>query len=92
MNVVTEVVTMKLIPSIMKEDFIAIVDNLEKHYHSKQPGFIDSELFYDERSNLCRSIYQIIGFGKCKDDNRRTDQMLEFELGNKKTLIPNFGD
>ncbi len=43
---------MKLIPNIMEEDFIAIVDNLEKHYHSKQPGFIDSELLYDERSNL----------------------------------------
>ncbi len=51
MSIVTEVVTMKLMQDIKQEDFVHIVDNLEKEYHSKQPGFLDTELFYDERND-----------------------------------------
>lgn len=49
MEMATEIVTMKTAEGINKEDFISIVDGLEKNYHSKQPGFIDTELLYDEK-------------------------------------------
>jgi len=49
MSIITEVVTMKLAVNITKDAFIAIVDGLENNFHSKQAGFIDSELIYDEQ-------------------------------------------
>lgn len=52
MNKITEIVTMQIIDGITKDEFIAIVDGLEINYHSNQPGFIDSELIYDETNNL----------------------------------------
>lgn len=52
MCIVTEIVTMELEGNITKDTFISIVDGLEKDFHSKQPGFIDTELLYDEANNL----------------------------------------
>lgn len=52
MNIITELVSMKLGDNTTKEEFFSIVDNLERNFHSKQPGFIDSELLYDEENNL----------------------------------------
>lgn len=52
MQVITEIVTMKTMNSIPKDGFISIVDRLECDFHSKQSGFIDSELLYDEQNNL----------------------------------------
>lgn len=49
MSKVTEIVTMKSAEGISNEDFILIIDGLEKDYHSKQPGFFDTELLYDEK-------------------------------------------
>ena len=49
MNKITEIVTMKSVDEISREEFILTVDELEKNYHSKQPGFIDTELLYDEK-------------------------------------------
>jgi len=43
---------MKLAANITREEFITIVDGLEKNFHSKQSGFIDSELIYDEQSDM----------------------------------------
>jgi len=51
MQVMTEVVTMQLAVEMTKEQFVSIVNGLEKDFHSKQPGFIDSELIYDEKTN-----------------------------------------
>ena len=48
MDIVTEIVTMKTIPGITRSEFENIVNNLEQDYHSKQDGFIDTELLYDE--------------------------------------------
>ena len=44
----TEIVTFKTIENVTKEEFISIVDELEKNFHSLQPGFIDSELLYND--------------------------------------------
>lgn len=52
MSIVTEIVKMKLVNGITKEDFIAIVDGLENDFHAKQPGFIDTELLFDEQDEL----------------------------------------
>ncbi len=50
MCIVTEIVTMKIVEGIEAEEFIKIVDNLEKEYHSKQPGFIDTELLFNDKN------------------------------------------
>lgn len=52
MCITTELVTMKSVGSVTREEFISIVDGLEKNFHSKQPGFINTELLYDEENNL----------------------------------------
>ena len=50
MNSTTEIVTMKTVDGISKDDFINIVDGLEKNFHSKQNGFIDSELLFNDKT------------------------------------------
>lgn len=52
MSITAEIVTMKPVGGLTKEQFIDIVDHLEKEFHSKQEGFIDSELLYDEKNNV----------------------------------------
>ncbi len=56
MSIITELVTMKLEVNANKEEFVSIVDDLEKNFHSKQQGFIDTELLYDEENNLWMMI------------------------------------
>ena len=51
MNIITEIVTMKTVEGITKSEFINIVECLEKDYHSKQPGFIDSELLHNSKTD-----------------------------------------
>ena len=51
MRITTEIVTMKTVEGFAKDDFINIVDGLEKNFHSKQPGFIDSELLYNDKTD-----------------------------------------
>ena len=50
MSIATEIVTMKTLQEVTKYSFISIVDALEKDYHSKQQGFIDTELLYNEEN------------------------------------------
>lgn len=50
MSIATEIVTMKTSQEVTKDSFISIVDSLEKNYHSKQQGFIDTELLYNEEN------------------------------------------
>ena len=47
---ITEIVTMKTIEDISREEFLAIVDGLEKNFHSKQDGFVDTELLEDKKN------------------------------------------
>lgn len=51
MHVCTELITFKTIHNIKRDEVISIVDSLEKNFHSKQVGFIDTELLYDEKNN-----------------------------------------
>ena len=48
MNIMTEIVTFQTIENVTKEEFISIVDGLEKKFHSLQLGFIDTELLYND--------------------------------------------
>lgn len=49
--IITEIVKMKPVEGITKDEFIGIVDGLEKKFHSKQKGFIDTELLYHDEEN-----------------------------------------
>ena len=51
MTKVTEIVTMKTIEGIGKEIFVNIFTELERNFHSKQAGFIDSELIFNEKTD-----------------------------------------
>lgn len=51
MGIATEIVTLKTISGVTKDRFIEIVDGVEKNFHSKQPGFIDTELLYNDKSD-----------------------------------------
>jgi len=51
MCIATEIVTLKTIQGITQNQFISIVDALERDFHSKQPGFIDTELLYNDKSD-----------------------------------------
>lgn len=51
MSLYTELVTFKTREDIKKDGFISIVNSLEKNFHSKQKGFLDTELLYDEKQN-----------------------------------------
>jgi len=46
----TEIVIMKTMEGISKDKFIIIVDGLEKNFHSKQSGFIDTELLHNDET------------------------------------------
>lgn len=51
MSITTEIVTFKTVEGIKRDEFIRIVDGLEINYHSRQPGFIDTELSYHEKGD-----------------------------------------
>jgi hypothetical protein len=48
MSVVTEIVIFKVVEGIDKDKFFSIVDSLERNFHSKLSGFIDTELLFNE--------------------------------------------
>lgn len=49
--IITEIVRMKTIEGVTKDAFIEVVDGLERDFHSRQKGFIDTELLYHEEDN-----------------------------------------
>ena len=51
MNIATEIVTMSLVEGVGNDEFIKIVSGLEREFHSKLQGFVDSELLFNEKSN-----------------------------------------
>ncbi len=52
MAIVTELVYMKTRENMSKADFLQLVDNLERCFHSKQDGFIDTELLFNEKESV----------------------------------------
>lgn len=43
-NIVTEIIEFKVAKAMPEEEFLTIVNYLEENFHSKQKGFIDTEL------------------------------------------------
>lgn len=43
-KIVTEIVEFQFIPGIKDEECVRIINELENNFHSKQKGFIDTEL------------------------------------------------
>ena len=52
--IITEIVRMKTVEGITKDEFIGVVDGLERNFHSRQKGFIDTELLYHGPSGAMR--------------------------------------
>jgi len=71
MCITTEIVMMKTVEGVMKDDFINIIDGLEMNFHSKQPGFIDSELLYNEKSDEWIMIQHWDGLGNLQAASRK---------------------
>ena len=99
MGVITEIVTMKLADNTAKDDFISIVGGLEKNFHSKQPGFIDTELLYDEKNDLWIMIQHWESPEQLKDASKKmfTDSAAELFVKSidpknvKMTIAPQLG-
>lgn len=49
--IITEIVRMKTVEGVTKDEFIGIVDGLERNFHSRQKGFIGTELLYHDEEN-----------------------------------------
>lgn len=52
MSMITELVKMKINDTVFPEVFIKIIDDLERNFHSRQAGFIDTELLHDEKADI----------------------------------------
>lgn len=50
MKIITEIVEFSVEENLSKGEFMEIVNDLEMKFHSIQPGFIDTELLHDEKS------------------------------------------
>ena len=68
---ITEIVTMKTLNGISKEHVTRIVDDLEKNFHSKQPGFIDSELLYNDKTDEWIMIQHWNSIDNLKEASRK---------------------
>lgn len=79
MNTITELVKMKTVEGVSKDGFIKIVDGLEKEFHSKQEGFIDTELIYHEEENEWYMIQHWESKDKLKEASKKmfTDEAAE---------------
>ena len=51
MKIVTEIVNLESKPEITESNFAKIVDRLERNFHSRQNGFIDTELLHTDGTN-----------------------------------------
>jgi len=69
---ITEIVRMKTIEGITKDDFIEIVDAPEKNFHSKQEGFINSELLFNDEENG----WYMIQHWNSKDDLKKASKKI----------------
>lgn len=49
--IITEIVRMKTVDKVTRDEFVKIVDGLERNFHSRQEGFIDTELLYHIEEN-----------------------------------------
>lgn len=70
--IITEIVRMKTVEGITKDEFIETVDGLERNFHSRQKGFIDTELLYHNEENE----WYIIQHWNSKDDLKEASKKI----------------
>lgn len=66
MAIVTEIVKMQIQDNISADEFIKIVDHLEREFHTKEPGFMDTELLHDAKENFWYMIQHWRGLEEMK--------------------------
>ena len=74
MCIVTEIVVMKTAGYIPRDEFITIVDGLENNFHSKQSGFIDTELLYNDKTDEWMIIQHWASMDELKAASKRMFQ------------------
>ncbi|MBP2633584.1 MAG: hypothetical protein H6Q70_4212 [Firmicutes bacterium] len=70
--IITEIVRMKTVEGITKDEFIGVVDGLERNFHSRQKGFIDTELLYHDEENE----WYMIQHWNSKDDLKEASKKI----------------
>ncbi|MBP2659832.1 MAG: hypothetical protein H6Q69_2864 [Firmicutes bacterium] len=70
--IIAEIVRMRTVEGIAKDEFIGIVDGLERNFHSRQKGFIDTELLYHDEENE----WYMIQHWKSKDDLKQASKKI----------------
>lgn len=65
-KIVTEIVEFKILEGLEKNQFLKIVNFLEENFHSKQKGFIDSELMQgrEDRSYIMIQHWETMKYCK----------------------------
>lgn len=99
MCITTEIVTMKTVEGITKEAFLQIVSDLEENFHSKQPGYIDSELLNNEKKEEWIMIQHWDDLHNLKESSKKmfhnpTTQTFVASLHSKSvkmTILPQLG-
>lgn len=76
MSIVTEIVKMQTNDNVSNTEFMAIIDALEREFHGKQKGFMDTELLYDEKDDLW---YMIQHWASLDDMKAAAAQMFKQE-------------
>lgn len=79
MKIVTEIINFEIIENISAKEFIDIVDKLEKNFHMKQKGYIDTELLYLNEENRWAMIqhWENIEDFKCASSNMFKEESTE---------------
>ncbi|MGM0379584.1 MAG: antibiotic biosynthesis monooxygenase [Bacillota bacterium] len=67
MGNVVEIVEFKIDEKIKQKDFLKIVDDLENNFHSKENGFISTDLLKSKNENEYTMIQHWKSLRNCKD-------------------------
>lgn len=70
-NVVTEIVEFRIVSGISDEMFERIVNDLETNFHSKQSGFIDTELVKGKEERQWVMIQHWASLEEAKEVSKR---------------------
>lgn len=66
-NIVTEIVEFSVAAELEEKEFMEIVEELEKSFHSKQKGFIDTEILRGKELGSYIMIQHWESMEECKD-------------------------
>lgn len=76
-NIITEIARFEIINGLNEQEFIKIVDFLEKEFHMKQNGYIDTELIKEKDGNQWMMIQHWKTMNDAKESSK---QMMKSQL------------